>query len=134
EPRPELAFAMPAPRREHQQCFSDRRHRLVQQHGAQAFAERRAARLARDPDAPAVALERLLEPRQMRALAGSVDAFEGYETAALARVGHGSAAFWRVEEANARSSGILPLRDCDRRDSAKTRLIARHGGRSHDTA
>lgn len=73
---------------EHQQRLGLQVHALVQQHFAQALAQRRAARLAGHHHLPALRrqprFELLGEPRQVRALARAVDAFECDELA-----GHG---------------------------------------------
>jgi CRISPR/Cas system-associated endonuclease Cas1 len=70
------------PRGEHEQCLGEPCHGLVQQQLAQALAQRRASGLARHPDLVPTLLEQLLQPRQMRALARAVDAFERDEAAA----------------------------------------------------
>src|SRR5215468_4361287 len=128
EPRPDVALAMLAPRREHQQRFGERRHRLVQQDLAQALAQRCPAWLASHPDLVSGALEQRLEPRQVRALACTIDAFDGDEAAATNTIGHSARA------SIARPSGILPPRDCDRRGSQKTRSSHRRATRNKDTA
>jgi hypothetical protein len=54
----------------------------MQEQVAQTLAKRRAPGLAGQPRAPAAGFERLLKPRQMRALARAIDTFDGDQAAA----------------------------------------------------
>jgi hypothetical protein len=69
------------PRREHQQRFGQRLHRLVQHEAAQRLGQRRAAGLAREQHAVAVVAQPRGHRIEVRALAGAVDAFDGDEAA-----------------------------------------------------
>ena len=92
-----------AARREHQQRLAVVGHRLVQQQLAQRFAERRAAGLAGRDHAHARAPRRAAaSQRDVRALAGAVDAFERDE-AAGARV---MAAWGRRRDGEAETAAI----------------------------
>jgi predicted TIM-barrel enzyme len=78
---------MLAARRKHQQRLGFRVQVLAafEDHSAQLFAGRRAARLARDLDAQAAASQKTGDPPDMGALARAVDAFKRYELAAHQR-------------------------------------------------
>src|SRR5450755_1815207 len=143
EPGPDLALAMLATRREHQQCFGDMGHGLAKQKLAKPLAQRCPARLAGDPHLPAGLREKLREPRQMGTLAGAVDAFKG-DQAATERCGHrkqsGSegGTFRRRRQIMNGISGhcadILPRRDCGPRGWSRIRSTRRPGRRNKETA
>ena len=82
-----------APRREHQQRFGQRVHRLFEDEPAQGFGQRRAAGLARAHDRAAPRLEKRLHRVEMARLAGAIDAFERQKQAVThcATFGLGSA-------------------------------------------
>ena len=84
--RPDHLFHVLAARREHEQRFGVVRHRLREQELPQCFAERRPARLARRDHRSPARGDGILEPRGMRALAGTIDAFQRNETAARAQL------------------------------------------------
>jgi hypothetical protein len=71
-----------APRGEHEQRFAHAVHRAVQHELAQLLCEIGAAGLAGAHDAAAGGAQRLGGRRDVRRLAGAVDAFEGDESSA----------------------------------------------------
>src|SRR6202040_2825235 len=86
-PGPDLALAVLATCRKHQQCFGDMGHGLAKQKLAKPLAQRCPARLAGAPPLPASLREKPREPWQMGTLAGAVDPFKGNQ-AATDRCGH----------------------------------------------